>query len=801
MYRSRNLLVLFRERRKLLTVQRQVVRCSALKCPKFSRRQLSDSVKVLSRREEYDGKDENPSTRKSSPKKLFSLDDILEEEGSVTGDKEKQVAKGDSEPKANKEVLQKEAQDVKKLSTLDDKPEKKGSVTVGIEKQITKDDSEQKANKEVLQEGAQEMELDDAKDQQEVKIEEKPNILTLDQEQCDNAKIEDGKSSKTVEVLDEVEDVEKPELGSRSKHSLKEEIFVRKEITLINSIHDHSKLLDMLDFYFHKNLSVSSKNALIVCVLKNLERLNVFDLGEETVKALQNHLDYKSQITKFITAHLLNILDFFMKGSPEDNDVAFALLHELCWRLRKTPLKPTLMILETVKPRQSTDKRREVYEMGKQRLLEIIGNVSSPQELLMAMYLLTGNKEAQVRLEEEASIMLQSMDSVQTYKLIYLLGLNFSKNKSLVGRASKQLGSRPINLDMIKLKNLFFACGVLRINDQNLLREMSVNMLDFLKNEGHFIDSDISLSVLLSCSVIRWNYKSLTNKIMKKLSEDIDSCLNHPNNKLYSLVTSIGHLNLIEHSDLGLKISEHLVSKGVRQGNLLNMHHSLACIQKADNGSVLELLQPAFYQPLLDSLKDQPAFLQDNFKRKLLNLYGYLKEDHHKTVPDIDSQAKEWRDQLQEKTKSVPLYGLAKVVSEVLTDIAPLEKYTNTNVVTKYGYTIDFEIFVDKKLKAVRLDSSEGMQKVWIKMLDYSGFIQGGQEPEYSGDTAMMLRHLKSEQEAAIVYVPYLDWGQLEKKVDHLLYLEAKIKEAVEPAVETKDSASSDLQQGEELHT
>lgn len=247
-----------------------------------------------------------------------------------------------------------------------------------------------------------------------------------------------------------------------------------------------------------------------------------------------------------------------------------------------------------------------VLQLGKERLIDHIGSVSSPHEMLTVMYMLGGNKDVQLRTEEEASVMLQSMDPVQTYRLLYLLALNKSKNYQLVTKARKQLCSRPINLDMTKLKNLFFTCGVLAINEQKMLHEMSVNLVDLLERESETDTSGITIPVLLSCSRIGWNFNRLTNLIMKDVADVVNEEKTITDMQKASIVISLGHFNLVEYKNLGSKLAGLLnILKSTKPGLWLNVVHSMACMKISTRDSVHEVLSETFYQPLLDDLKGE----------------------------------------------------------------------------------------------------------------------------------------------------------------------------------------------------
>lgn len=249
------------------------------------------------------------------------------------------------------------------------------------------------------------------------------------------------------------------------------------------------------------------------------------------------------------------------------------------------------------------------FQMGKKRLVESIDNVSSPGELMSLMYLIDGKDEAWPRIEEEAQIMLMSMDTNHTYRLLYLLALNRSRNIKLINKARKHLCSRPINLDAVKLKNLFFACDVLRINDPNLLKEMSANMLDILQNDSNGIEKSISLPVLQSCSKISWNYGKLTDLILKDIDEKIHNVVSvkKPTDlELANVVMSIGHFNLKQYGDLVHKIMELLKSGNpLKPVHWLNVVHSLTFIQKCDKGIIQDILAPDFCFSLEQSMKGE----------------------------------------------------------------------------------------------------------------------------------------------------------------------------------------------------
>ena len=215
------------------------------------------------------------------------------------------------------------------------------------------------------------------------------------------------------------------------------------------------------------------------------------------------------------------------------------------------------------------------------------------------MYLVK-DTETQRRAEEEVLNMLEALDCVQSYKLLKLLVQRNSSNFSLIQKVKTQLFSRPFLLDAQQLKNVFFICSSLHEQNPGHLKELSISMLDSIKSSN--VSSSTLIAVLHSCSKLGWNYKTLSAKIMENLSSDDNMLENTDSKTLASLVMSVCHLNLDEQ--FACKIARHLIlEKMVDANSHLDIIKSLASIKLAEKDEVLLVLQPAFYQPILDRLK------------------------------------------------------------------------------------------------------------------------------------------------------------------------------------------------------
>lgn len=86
-------------------------------------------------------------------------------------------------------------------------------------------------------------------------------------------------------------------------------------INKINTCDIPGKVLGILSTSLDKSFGLKEKNAIIICALKRLDKLNVLDLGEDIETNLQDHLDHRSNVSRMQVTDLINILEYFIKVS------------------------------------------------------------------------------------------------------------------------------------------------------------------------------------------------------------------------------------------------------------------------------------------------------------------------------------------------------------------------------------------------------------------------------------------------------------------------------------------------------
>lgn len=91
--------------------------------------------------------------------------------------------------------------------------------------------------------------------------------------------------------------------------------YQKLQINLINASTLYEKVFGILLYNLKKRNGLLFTNAIIVCALRKLQKLNVSDLSEEILASLQEYLDHRSQVSRMKTTDLANILDYLIKVS------------------------------------------------------------------------------------------------------------------------------------------------------------------------------------------------------------------------------------------------------------------------------------------------------------------------------------------------------------------------------------------------------------------------------------------------------------------------------------------------------
>ena len=120
-----------------------------------------------------------------------------------------------------------------------------------------------------------------------------------------------------------------------------------------------------------------------------------------------------------------------------------------------------------------------------------------------------------------------------------LLGAKKIRNSPLIKAMVNRLQQTPLYFSSKQLKDLFYACSSLSVNDQTVLKNLSKNLLQVMSSTA---EAKSLYPILISCSRLGWKHydviTALTNEVIKLFSQNLLE-----KNKLVSVIVSLGHLN------------------------------------------------------------------------------------------------------------------------------------------------------------------------------------------------------------------------------------------------------------------
>ena len=236
------------------------------------------------------------------------------------------------------------------------------------------------------------------------------------------------------------------------------------------------------------------------------------------------------------------------------------------------------------------------------RMVTLLEETESPSLFTDVMFELDSIPETLEKFEKKALSMLDLLQPNELYRLFYFLARNKrAQSFHLISTIKTKLMSRPIHFDKTKLRNLFFACSVLKVYDERLLTAMSENLLDTLLNDVFQDQQSIALPVLMSCVKLGWNHENLTSLLMKMV-ETVSTEL-RPTDRL-ALLNGIGRLKLKESEKLVKVLMADMTKMKDSNPDLhLQIVKAFTIMRQADAKTVQGVLEKQFYKPLIDSLK------------------------------------------------------------------------------------------------------------------------------------------------------------------------------------------------------
>ncbi|KAL5009662.1 hypothetical protein ScPMuIL_011967 [Solemya velum] len=507
-----------------------------------------------------------------------------------------------------------------------------------------------------------------------------------------------------------------------------------------------------------KNLNVNSatvclQQILMLCIAT--EEADISQVCDEILidsrfLNLSNYIHRKVEHLSF--GELLNCFRSIIMLTPKDIYLCESLGTQILFSLRKMPMSLVVKILEILKTHRETDLRQKLYHETLATVDKRWVELSNPKELLKLMYMYSGNENSFYgKLEERALDLTEKMSPKSLYRVLYLLSKRRSRNTPLIRSVVYHLNKAKLELDVVHLRNILYACSTLNVYDQDLLTKLMSDIKSKVsQTENHLI----ATSVLMSCSTLRWRDTDVLKVIFSSLEKQFDQ-LSKEDCTL--IITTLARLNIDQtlYAEFLKHILEKLVDASLKENDpasWLDVVWSLGILSGVDEQRLSSVLDPKFVDAL-------PAIFEKDTHRllashvKVLNLEAVANLDiHDYTGPHLPT---EWH------STATPSYtrahrNLAESIVLALSNMAPVGKYLKTDVVSKYGYFIDAELYVNQKGSPVPYEDGTANpaehKRIAIKVLDFYDMTLPKPAP-------------------LVIMVPYHEWTLLPTVVKKVQYL------------------------------
>lgn len=440
-------------------------------------------------------------------------------------------------------------------------------------------------------------------------------------------------------------------------------------------------------------------------------------------------------------------------------------------------------LVEIHKDHQETELRQSVCDAAMKVVQEWPPD-SVTEQLYQALQLQDDANSTEIQeLLEKVLINAKRLHPKHIHKLLVLLSVKKIRNVPLITAMVENVQNKTLFYTPKQLRDMFFACNTLSIQNQILLTKLTQNLLNAYTSEHS--EAKVLYPILLSCSRLGWKYKGLVPTLIDKTLHLLRSD-SLQTTKLASIMVSLGHLNWTGKErptffDEAIKKLERLKEENPKLW--LEVVWSLAILKKAPVEMIQDVLLDGYCQQIEKSVADEPIYIKTGVQKKLLNLTGYsvLQLNTAKlNTAKLNTAAKPagydtWMKSLKENVKNQDHSSpMRKAVGEVLKSLDPISLSTNT--LLDYGHVVDFELQVSQT--GDTNGDAKTPERVAVKLWDFKDMLRTDKDTVPTGENAMCTRHLRI-MDYAVVTVPYDVWIKLDDTEQKQEYLSNKIKNAI----------------------
>ncbi|KAL3837326.1 hypothetical protein ACJMK2_022691 [Sinanodonta woodiana] len=351
-------------------------------------------------------------------------------------------------------------------------------------------------------------------------------------------------------------------------------------------------------------------------------------------------------------------------------------------RLIRMPISLAVQVLLLHHEHQETELRKQTFqraiEVCRKRWVEI---PSSSITLLMGIC--KEDSSFLSKLEERALDVIESLTTNNLYFILYQHALQKHRNTPLIKAIVYHITKNNVyNFNVVKLRNMFYACCILNIYDVNLLAKLTTSLRNQITAVSNYV---IPASVISSFGVLRWYDYDMLNMLISRIEHELHIM---PDKDITAVLRTLSCLNYPCVERLGfVQKCMHEIKSLINENPTvwLEMVWCLAVLEQADADLITSVLEPSFIQEvIMKNVSSSYDLAVCNVR--LQNLFGTAKLDlPDYSGPSLPDDIAECSDALLVRRSN---RTAADSVMSILKNMAPVRSCMQMDAVVPYGYVV-----------------------------------------------------------------------------------------------------------------
>ncbi|XP_074652622.1 FAST kinase domain-containing protein 4-like [Tubulanus polymorphus] len=466
---------------------------------------------------------------------------------------------------------------------------------------------------------------------------------------------------------------------------------------------------------------------------------------------------------------LKSLLELF---PSRDDYLIESLEQHVLWLLPR--VAPTLFVqaLDAHRDARTTPTRRRVYDAALKTLDRRWAEIANPRDIVTLMYRFgLDDRALMAKLEERALDVADRMGWKDLYRVVYILAKKRTRNTPLLRALLYHMNRFPVNLNPVQLQNLMYACALFKLYDENLFEKVSRTVADSLTTRAASVA--VVTRLMTSFSVLRWRDERLLEAYVEFLASRADELSERD---VAAMLLTLANLNFKPDDAATLNELTDRCSGMADPRLWLSVVWSKVVLGIASNRDINSVLDSQFISQLLeDGSCESHQATSHRLKLHNINCAAHMLQSDY-------TGAKLSKDFIEASQLQVPVRTtryLTNLVVKALSNIAPIDKYLKSGVMSTCACYIDAEMLVNDSGEPQPLTeqtTSNQHHRLAIRVYEFPDLTWKTHHPIGLHD---LTSRLLAKEGYKVIEIPYFEFKEMNTVVKQVQYLEEKIKNRI----------------------